>query len=863
MLEYGVKIKNIEASTLFEYNNGVRDHYEYKDAMFNKSLFYHYLINENDLENSMMKVRNERTNDIVCFEFNYGSRSYIDEKEHLSKLIEKCETEIENTTDSYILGKLESKLVKLKKLDKLADENRGNYIKLNREQMRNYFYENGIDIVYNYNKRKSEKIHYVMLYRSTGKAKKGTCMFINEKLYEKARNFLYMGIKLPKENAPIVEIGAYASLISSGIENTITIKPEEILVVKDVDSYCKKTVTLVDVDSEKQCYAKTVENYDLFNTMFDGQALIDDSIFPEWGDGYLLLRQHMTKCAAFRTYIQKFFKDYYGANYEKAVITDYFGREVKVKDVKMITTENALKWIKFNVSYDYWSDWVRKNECKWGVVKTAHKSKLGEVQQMSYQMVNALATDIMKDVSNKTVEYINDLKLDDEVFLDYLRKNDNFAMDYNVLLALVEHNEDFLNCDYFRNRKSVIIRNYKKKCISGKLLQNADNLVLVGSPYAMLLHSVGESVDNDVTFNVENDCIQCYTERFDDGEYLAEFRSPFNSRANLGVLHNVNHEYFHKYFNFGKQIIAVNTNHTDFEDRNNGSDFDSDSIYTTNQEKIVEHAKFCYNNYHTVVNNIPQEKTKYNSDILSFAKVDNMLAKSQMAIGRSANVAQLCLTYSYNNVDDKFVQYADILAVLSQVSIDNTKRKFDVDVDKEIKRIENEIEVKENGYPLFWLSIRKGFDKSKINYELNCPMNYLYGLETVDSDRKQNVQPISDFFIKHKSPENKRKSKSVEQLINKYSLEYNQIRSNGCEISYEDYNLFKSNFEDLIKDIRKIYISGNYVSLFSWLINRAFEITPTVQNKLHHTEISKNRSLLLKTLYEVNPKAFLKCFEKK
>ena len=31
-------------------------------------------------------------------------------------------------------------------------------------------------------------------------------------------------------------------------------------------------------------------------------------------------------------------------------------------------------------------------------------------------------------------------------------------------------------------------------------------------------------------------------------EYLAEFRSPFNSKNNMGYLHNVHHEYFDKYF---------------------------------------------------------------------------------------------------------------------------------------------------------------------------------------------------------------------------------------------------------------------------------------------------------------------------
>ena len=43
MSKYGLKIKNIKAGTLFGYNQGVRDRYEYTDAMFSKSLFYDYI----------------------------------------------------------------------------------------------------------------------------------------------------------------------------------------------------------------------------------------------------------------------------------------------------------------------------------------------------------------------------------------------------------------------------------------------------------------------------------------------------------------------------------------------------------------------------------------------------------------------------------------------------------------------------------------------------------------------------------------------------------------------------------------------------------------------------------------------------
>ncbi len=164
--------------------------------------------------------------------------------------------------------------------------------------------------------------------------------------------------------------------------------------------------------------------------------------------------------------------------------------------------------------------------------------------------------------------------------------------------------------------------------------------------------------------------MQCWTARFNDGEYLAEFRSPFNSRNNLGYLHNHYHEYFDRYFDFGKLIVAVNMIGTSFQDRNNGSDQDSDSIYTTNQPDIVAHAKYCYNNYPTIVNSIPKEKNTYSSSLRDFARVDNNLAAAQLAIGESSNLAQLALTYTYNFEDKKYQDAVSILSVLAQCAID-------------------------------------------------------------------------------------------------------------------------------------------------------------------------------------------------
>ena len=300
----------------------------------------------------------------------------------------------------------------------------------------------------------------------------------DDRVYQKAHDFIYMGMKMPKENAPIVEASAYVSLVASAIIDTIKINPRNILILEDVDSYFNTKVISIETNKDKECYAKEIENYELKNTLFDGQALIDESIFPEWGNGYILLRHHMCKTAAFKSNIQLFFKEYFGKHYDSAIVIDMFGNEHKAKDIQMITTDNAMKWLKFDISYDYWCNRVGINDNTFGIVKTAHKSKLGNVQRMSYQMINSLDIDIMDDVMDVSKNYIIQLKKDDNVFLEYLSKNANFANDYDVLVALCEYNPEFRYSEYFRNRKKEIIRTYIKKFRTGKVIQSGDNLVI-------------------------------------------------------------------------------------------------------------------------------------------------------------------------------------------------------------------------------------------------------------------------------------------------------------------------------------------------------------------------------------------------
>lgn len=853
MSEFGYKIKNFEAGSIYGVMLGMREQYDFTEAMLTNSLFTDFLLDNG------LSVKNDTTRDVICLDFNYGTRGADDEIKHLVKRARDARLQYKIAKS---FGKGEAERNRRKKISKLYLEVKNNpekYKKVSKDEIRNHFYNNGVPIVY-HTRKGDETIVYRMLYRTPGKAKAGKCMFIREKLYKKARNFLYMGIKLKKKNAPIVEIGAYSSLITSTIVGKIRIKPEEILVLNDFDSTFKTNIVAIKTDAMKHCYAEKINDYQVKNTIFDGQGLIDSSIFPEWGDGYILLRHHMCKCAAFCTNLQLFFKDYFRDKYEKATVKDMWGNDVRVKNIKLVTTDQSMKWLKFDLGFDYWSEWVRKNDCMFGIVKTAHHSKLGNVQRMSYQMINSLSEEIMPNVIDKSIRYIERLKTDDYIFLEYLERTANFSNDHEVLVALVRRNPDFLRSEYYRARKRDIIRAYVLDFKNGRSIQNADNLTIVGSPYAMLLHAVGENPEDDPTFKTEEGTIQCYSERFLDGEYLAEFRSPFNSRNNMGYLHNNLHPLIKKYFNLGRLCIAVNMIHTDFQDRNNGSDMDSDSIYTTNQEDIVAHARYCYENYPTIVNMIPKEKNHYDNTMDNFAAIDNKLAAAQLAIGESSNLAQLSLSYTYNFDDEKYDDYVCILSVVAQAAIDNTKRTFDIDIPNEIRRIKKDLGVDESKYPKFFSIVKKNFNIDNVNKDLSCPMNFLYDVSISKVRDSRAPIPMSEFFEPVPLDGDKRKSKQVEKMIEKYSLEaykYNKGEDN-VEYLVLQYDFFK-----MVEDIRGIYLSRNYKGLMSWLIDRAFVISPQLQRNKNNikTTLNKNRSLLLKTLYTVNPDLFLSCFK--
>ena len=619
MGQFGLKIRNIQAGSLKGYISGTRSRYEYTSAMFSNSLFYYFI-----RKNGLKDYKDESTRDIICIDFSYGTRTYENEVKHLEDLIKK-------ETDP------DKKKAKEDMLENIRD-NKYLYKEYSKDDIRLDFYVNGVPIKYQKKDKKTnetieEVIRYKMLYRNAAKAKVGQAMFINEKIFDVADDWITMGLRklLPHDEAKIVELSAYAPLVTSSIEDRFYLSLDDVLILDEEESIFHTVADVIKsadyetfervVDEEatekekqkaidkgnldiygqpiyktkykkvpvkkKRCVVSREET-DVSNALWDGMALIESSFSPGVNNGMVLLRNHFFKACAFKAHIQDYFRDYceeHDIDYDTFTIKDVFGREVLAKNVKLITNKDACKWFKFadimgNTlldAYQYWRNRVEADGSIWGVVKQDHPSKLGdnhEIQQLSYQMVNSLPCtyDDVAKIAETSIHYVEAMKADNDVFEKFLRKNATEVNHYEMLADLYRWNKNFEKSKMWKTDKASILNAYIGRLKKGKITVNGDNLTVCGNPYALLLYAVGEDWESDPTLKQESGVIQCYTTRFEDGEYLCGIRSPHNSPNNTGYFKNVRHPLMEKYMDFSPNIIAVNCIHTDVQSRLNGMD---------------------------------------------------------------------------------------------------------------------------------------------------------------------------------------------------------------------------------------------------------------------------------------------------
>lgn len=876
-----IKIRSLQANRIYQVQNGYKYRYgnqirdcrlEWNDAMLNDSLFLRYM------KKHGMKIKKDGSSlDFIVMKFDYSVLSYCERELYYGYNDGEQEENTEVNAEDLLSGIKDS---------------------VSAKELRQIYYTQGCTITWHKYDRKTgdiihgadETITYRMLMRSPGKAKKGDCVFVREELVTIARDYLTMGLwdRMPQENADIVSLSAYSTLITASALDYIHIPLKNILIVRDQEVSTILPGLTVDVDESNHCYVKKEEQCEITNILWDGMGLIDDSVFPEdqGMEGFIYCRSHFFKSCLFRGDVVQYFIDYYKEDYPTAAVMDMFGNKVKVSDIRVIVTENSIKWMKFerlmkehpedndSKAYKYYRRFMKKDGEMFSIVKTGHESKWGELQRSSYQINNSLPTtdkDILAKVAQTSVDYYNRMVQDHDAFMEHLKRTSGNKYSVgNMLIALDEWNHDFRYTDYLKKKKSEILSEFKNKRLKlGKLLQNGDNLVICGNPLALLKQVTGEGYSSEKCFDTHREGIECYTSRFPDGQCLAGFRSPHNSSNNIVYLINRYPQELMRYFpELGQHVIVINGIGTDVQDRLNGQDLDSDSVYVTDQEEIVKLSEKAYLEYPTIINRIPLKNSSlYNMDMASFAEMDYKIARSQNDIGTTSNLAQLALSYYFDGrAADREGELQDIFvicSVLAQVAIDSAKREFNVSVGSELGRLNKVVaEIGENingsrKYPRFYAGHMKMKGKCEITEnqvgKFNCPMDIVYDLVdemTIDSRVNKEYQtrtiPVDSLLLPYnKGDANRKQYQKIVSEIEAYDAKVKNL-----DKAAEDYSEKISYlFEQTADRIRKHTIKQDTMMR---LVDKAF----------HDPCLSRMRSRLLTLLYDNNLQNFLSCFVK-
>lgn len=643
---------------------------------------------------------------------------------------------------------------------------------------------------------KTESITYRVYKRSSSKSRVGQVLAINVNLYQEMINWSLMNLDIPMDiKTDYAGILSYMSLVGSAIEKTIKINPKNILIVNDVDSKFKRLCNVIkskkpkinkelfnkiqkqtdkksfDTNIKKGFYYldSFVEEYMVKNSLFDGESLLQSYYFEE-GQSMMLLRQHFFKSASFSTDIQQWLKDYaeeHNINFNTWTINNMFNQPILAKNIHMICTPTSLKALKSSLKlntvktldgqkelktmedvWNYWKEIIKSEGSIFGVCKHEKPSKRGFddddniLQQSSYQQLNSIPfefSDILS-ISEFEKKYIEQLRDDDEIFIEYLKQKACISNANNMFVALYYKNKDIVDTEMFRTFRTRQIHEYKKHVKRGKTRMIGDYCVVLGNPIEYLYHSVRAlpiDDNNIIDYKKWKDNMllkdnEIYTTLFKDDEddnELICFRNPHTSPSNSLLAKNKVVSEIDTYFNLTKNIVVVNAINFEIQDIASSMDYDSDSLLVFKNEGLKETIKNkVWGQYRVCINNIDSTPKQYFPTRKSMFEIDKELAKSSMNIGEVVNYAQWAMSIYYNeyhkgdkadkNKMMELLKIVDVGTVLSCVAIDLAKKFYNIDIGAEIDHIEgtiknNYIKEFEDKFPLFFLYVKENKKNKK------------------------------------------------------------------------------------------------------------------------------------------------------
>lgn len=548
-----------------------------------------------------------------------------------------------------------------------------------------------------------EGIKYVRFKRSSGSSRVGKCLFINERLYNAMHEWEMCGIQVDEgQDIDLAALEPYIALTLSSIIDTIEIKPENILVVKDYKSvFHERAIATRLVDGQ---LVSKPEDVEISNSIWDGQSLMDRSLFGEYSNkGMLLLRARFFKSCCFNANIQQWFADH---GIKKVSQLNGYTRAKKIEDVKLITTPSSIKYLKFG-TLEHWLDTL---ETTFGVVKYEKKTHFfdGRMVQTHYQLINTLQMtyEEVEQFIKPSLDYARMIKTDPAVLrhqisYQYQSPDDTFytkavTSKNNIIYRLLGMNDRFAKTKMYRNFCNDLIKSFIKNLRCGHVLVRGNYSTLCGNPIEMLKMSIGQFDGSSI---IEKNTVHC--EMFESGKELLGSRSPHVTIGNILVTRNVIRPEIARYMNPTNEIVYVNSIQENLLERLSGADFDSDTMLLTDNEILVTAAKRNYENFPVPTKLV--ESAMRNRRYTNREKADLDIKTSVNKIGEIINLSQELNSILWDrinkgaSIDDVMELYCDIsqLDVMSNLEIDSAKRENPANNTRELQLLKKKYDVRD------------------------------------------------------------------------------------------------------------------------------------------------------------------------
>lgn len=548
-----------------------------------------------------------------------------------------------------------------------------------------------------------EGIKYVRFKRSSGSSRVGKCLFINERLYNAMHEWEMCGIQVKEgQDIDLAALEPYIALTLSSIIDTIEIKPENILVVDDYKSvFHERAIATRLVDGR---LVSKPEDVEISNSIWDGQSLMDRSLFGEYSNkGMLLLRARFFKSCCFNANIQQWFADH---GIKKVSQLNGYTRAKKIEDVKLITTPSSIKYLKFG-TLDHWLDTL---ETTFGVVKYEKKTHFfdGRMVQTHYQLINTLQMtyEEVEQFIKPSLDYARMIKTDPAVLrhqisYQYQSPDDTFytkavTSKNDIIYRLLGMNDRFAKTKMYRNFCNDLIKSFIKNLRCGHVLVRGNYSTLCGNPIEMLKMSIGQFDGSSI---IERDTVHC--EMFKSGKELLGSRSPHVTIGNILVTRNVIRPEIARYMNPTNEIVYVNSIQENLLERLSGADFDSDTMLLTDNEILVTAAKRNYDNFPVPTKLV--ESAMRNRRYTNREKADLDIKTSVNKIGEIINLSQELNSILWDrinkgaSIDDVMELYCDIsqLDVMSNLEIDSAKRENPANNTRELQLLKKKYDVRD------------------------------------------------------------------------------------------------------------------------------------------------------------------------